>query len=54
MKCNDCNHNEICKYYENMKKFESEIREKEKLLEYNTFHADIKCDHYSKAATLIR
>jgi hypothetical protein len=31
-----------------MKKYESEIRDKEKLLENLTFHADIRCDNYSK------
>ena len=46
MKCDNCQHREICKNHDNMKKFESEIREKERLLEYKTFHADIRCDHY--------
>lgn len=46
MKCDNCQHKEVCKNHENMKKFESEIREKERLLEFKTFHADIRCNHY--------
>ena len=29
-----------------MKKYENEIREKSKLMEHQTFHADIRCDNY--------
>lgn len=45
-KCDKCKHSGICKNEENMKKYEAEIREKSKLLEYQTFHADIRCDNY--------
>ncbi len=48
MKCDNCIHEDICKHHKNMEKFESEIREKERLLENKTFHADIRCDNYSK------
>lgn len=45
-KCDKCKHQGICKHEENMKKYEAEIREKSKLMEYQTFHADIRCDNY--------
>lgn len=45
-KCDKCKHKGICKHEENMKKYEAEIREKSKLLENQTFHADIRCDNY--------
>lgn len=48
MKCDNCQHKEICKYHENMKKFESEIREKERLLENKIFHVDIRCENFFK------
>lgn len=52
MKCDNCMHKEICKHLENMKKFESEIREKERLLENKTFHAEIRCENFQKLETV--
>ena len=47
MKCDKCRHKGICKYEDNMKKFDEEIKEKSKLLEYQTFQADIRCEHFT-------
>ena len=52
MKCDTCMHEIICMNRSNMKKFEGEIREKEKLLENQTFHADIRCDNFSRKNTV--
>lgn len=46
MKCDRCKHKGICKYEDNMKKYDSEIKEKSKLLEYGIFHAEIICEHF--------
>lgn len=45
-KCDKCRHEGICKHEENMKKYETEIREKSKLMEFKTFHADIRCENF--------
>lgn len=52
MKCVNCIHENICIHRVNMKKFEREIREKEGLLENKCFHADIRCDNFSKKNTV--
>lgn len=46
MKCDKCKHKGICKHEDNMKKYDSEIKEKSKLLEYEIFHAEIRCEHF--------
>lgn len=46
MKCDNCKHKGICKYEDNMKKFDAEIKEKSKLLEYELFHVNITCEHF--------
>ena len=48
MKCDTCIHEEICMWHGRMETFEREIRDKEKLMENKHFHADIRCDNYSK------
>lgn len=45
-KCNKCAHKNICKHEENMRRYEAEIKEKSKLLEYQTFHSEIRCDNF--------
>lgn len=52
MKCDNCIHGDICIWHGHMEKFESEIRDKEKLMENKPFHADIRCDNYSKKNTV--
>lgn len=47
MECDTCLHKGICKNEDNMKKFESDIREKQKLLEYQSFEAKIRCLNYA-------
>lgn len=52
MKCNNCIHEDICIWHGHMKRFEREIRDKENLMENKPFHADIRCDNYSKKDTV--
>jgi hypothetical protein len=54
MKCDNCRHKGICKYEDNMKKFDSEIRDKQKLLENNNFRVDIGCKNFDKSEINIR
>lgn len=52
MTCNNCIHEDICIWHGHMEKFESEIRDKERLLENKCFHAEIRCDNFSKKNTV--
>lgn len=45
-KCEKCTHLEVCKSVEKMKKFETEIAEKMRLLEYAGFSAKVDCKYY--------
>lgn len=53
-KCDNCMHKNICKHEKEMKKFEIEIAEKVKLLEYTEFSAKVECKHYRVAEYLTR
>lgn len=53
-KCEKCKHKGICKHEENMQKFEKEIREKERLLEYKYFHTEVNCEYFSIETNGIR
>lgn len=46
MKCDNCQHKNVCKNVKDMEKFEAEIRQLSNLLENKTFHADIRCDNF--------
>jgi hypothetical protein len=55
MKCNNCQHENVCKNVKSMEKFDSEIRQMTKLLENKTFHADIRCDDFlSKSNAFVK
>ena len=53
-KCDNCMHKSICKLEKEMNKFEAEIAEKVKLLEYAEFSAKVECKHYKMAEYLTR
>lgn len=53
-KCDNCMHKSICKFEKEMNKFEAEIAEKVKLLEYAEFSAKVECKHYKMAEYLTR
>lgn len=46
-KCASCVHEEVCMHRENMMKFEDHIKEQVKLLEFNNFSADVKCNNFT-------
>ena len=46
MKCDNCQHKNVCKNAKNMEKFEKEIRQLTNLLENKTFGVEIRCDDY--------
>lgn len=50
-KCERCVHKNICKHEKEMKKFEAEIVEKTKLIEYAEFTAKVECKHYCEEKT---
>lgn len=52
-KCEKCKHKGICKHEENMQKFQKEITEKKKLMEYQTFRVEINCENYLDDKTLV-
>lgn len=54
MKCDSCVHKGICRFEDDMKKFDSEIRDKTKLIEYKSFRVEIGCHHFDKAEPIIR
>lgn len=55
MKCNNCQHENVCKNVKSMEKFDGEIREMTRLLENKNFHADIRCDDFlSKSNALVK
>ena len=55
MKCDTCQHKNVCKHVNNMEKFESEIKQMKNLLEYKIFGTEIRCHDYLKEQhTLIR
>lgn len=54
IKCDKCQHKGVCKYEENMNKFEKEIREKQKLLEYQMFGCEINCKHFIEIESRLR
>ena len=53
-KCDNCMHKSICEFEKEMNKFEAEIAEKVKLLEYAEFFAKVECKHYKMAENLTR
>ena len=53
-KCDKCQHKGICKHEENMKKYEAEVREKSKLMEYQMFGCEIRCNHFSEEKLALR
>lgn len=53
-KCDNCMHKVICIHEKEMKKFEAEIAEKMKLLEYAEFSAKVECKHYRIGECLTR
>ena len=46
-KCDNCTHKNVCKLEKDMQKFEKEIAEKVKLMEYVNFSANIECKHWN-------
>lgn len=46
MKCDNCQHKNVCKNVKSMEKFDAEIKQITNLLENKTFHAEIRCDDY--------
>lgn len=53
-KCDNCTHKDVCKLEKDMQKFEKEIAEKAKLMEYANFSAKVECKHYRHAEYLTR
>ena len=53
-KCDKCVHKEICRHEENMKKYEVEIKEKSKLMEYQMFDCEIRCKRFSEEKMALR
>lgn len=46
MICDGCTHNRVCRNEESMRKFAEEISKMLENKEYQTFNADLKCEHY--------
>lgn len=50
-KCASCVHEEVCRYKENMMKFEDHIKEQTNLMEFSNFSADVKCNNFKSKTT---
>ena len=53
-KCERYVHKNICKHEKEMKKFEAEIVEKTKLIEYAEFTAKVECKHYCEEKPIFK
>lgn len=48
MKCDTCQHKNVCKRVTSMEKFDAEIKYLKKSMEYSTFGVEVRCDDYLK------
>ena len=45
--CSKCKHKGVCKYESDMQKFQEEIADKNRILEYQNFKTTIQCNFFS-------